>query len=93
MITLEPATAELIKKELESIPEKYQKPFNSMHEGLAILREEYVELESEIFWGEKKTEPFADKNDPHGMWKRNVRAEAVQVAAMACRIIQELTIE
>jgi len=85
MITLKPETAESIRKEMESIPEKYQKPFNSVHEGLAVLREEYVELENEIFFGYKKWA----KNDV--LWKKAIKEEAIQVAAMAARIIQELT--
>lgn len=88
MITLKPETANLIKDEMESIPEKYQKPFNSTHEGLAVLREEYLELEDEIFFGEKRLAGISDKADLH---KRKIRNEAIQVAAMACRIIQELT--
>lgn len=103
MITLKPQTADLIQKEMESIPEKYQKPFNSMHEGLGVLREEYVELEQEIFFGEKKVKEVVtsmfhgsrvnwtidEKTDE--VYKERVRREAIQVAAMACRIIQELT--
>ena len=84
MITLNHETALAIKDEMESIPEKYQKPFNSVHEGLAVLREEYVELENEIFFGEKRV---ATKD----VWRTNLGKEAIQVAAMACRIIQELT--
>jgi len=98
MITLKPGTAESIRLEMESIPEKYQKPFNSVHEGLAVLREEYVELENEIFFGEKKAKehPYAtagtgDDLDPKVIWKLKIRREAIQVAAMAARIIQELT--
>ncbi len=85
MITLKKETAEAIKIEMESIPEKYQKPFNSVHEGLAVLREEYVELEQEIFFGYKKWA----KNEV--LWKNAIKEEAIQVAAMAARIIQELT--
>lgn len=85
MITLNEKTSKLIKDEMESIPLKYQKPFNSLHEGIGVLREEYMELEQEIFFGEKKAGESKD------MWKDRVRNEAVQVAAMACRIIQELT--
>lgn len=96
MITLNPQTAQLIKDEMESIPEKFQKRFNSLHEGLSVLREEYVELEQEIFFGEKKAEkhPYANDLsplDPKIIWKEKVKREAIQVAAMACRIIQELT--
>ena len=85
MITLDQKTAEAIRIEMESIPEKYQKPFNSTHEGLGVLREEYIELENEIFFGEKKGW-LNNKNH-----KDRIREEAIQVAAMAARIIQELT--
>jgi translation elongation factor EF-Ts len=103
MITLETETAELIKKEMESIHEKYQKPFNSMHEGVSVLREEYLELEQEIFFGYKihRTEAasrfhgsrvtWTIEDKANEFWKEAVRKEAVQVAAMAARIIQELT--
>ena len=95
MITLKQETSEAIRKELESIPERYQKPFNSVHEGLAVLREEYVELENEIFFGEKKAKNHAYTRDDYPLdakviWKEKIKREAIQVAAMAVRIIQEL---
>ena len=96
-ITLQESTAEAIKNEMESIPEKYQKPFNSVHEGLAVLREEYVELENEIFFGEKKAKKDDLESDKmfggnyKELWKERIKKEAIQVAAMAARIIQELT--
>ncbi len=46
-------------------------PFASPHEGIAIIREEYLELEREVFHG---TPDKAQK-------------EAVQVAAMAIRFL------
>lgn len=64
MITLQASTVEAIRIEMESIPEKYQKPFNSVHEGLAVLREEYVELENEIFFGEKRAKEHSYTNEP-----------------------------
>jgi hypothetical protein len=99
MITLKQSTSEAIRIEMESIPEKYQKPFNSVHEGLAVLREEYVELENEIFFGEKRARAmfvdpdFGASKSVNGdtLWKDRIRHEAIQVAAMAARIIQELT--
>lgn len=103
MITLKPETARMIDKELQSIPEKYQKPFNSMHEGLAVIREEYVELENEVFFGYKthRTEAASRFNGSrvtwtiedkaNELWREAVKKEAIQVAAMAARIIQELT--
>lgn len=92
MITLNETTISLIKDEMESIPEKYQKPFNSVHEGLGVLREEYRELEDEIFFGEKLAKKKEESHiDAKVLWKQNIRKEAIQVAAMAARIIQELT--
>lgn len=103
MITLETETADIIRAEMQSIPDKYQKPFNSMHEGLGVLREEYIELENEIFFGEKKAKEDFGKPDRRlksqnnlildykELWRLRVRQEAIQVAAMAARIIQELT--
>ncbi|MFD2961343.1 MULTISPECIES: hypothetical protein [Olivibacter] len=75
-------TVELIDLELKSIPEKYHKDFNSAHEGYAVLLEEVRELENEVFFGEKRN------GENH---KQRLREEAVQIAAMAARIIQELT--
>jgi hypothetical protein len=100
MITLNLETSKLIRQEMESIPEKYQKPFNSPHEGLGVLREEYLELENEIFFGEKLAKKSLEGNnfnpselalETHNLHRDRIRKEAVQVAAMACRIIQELT--
>jgi hypothetical protein len=79
----EQSTIDLIQKELSLIPEKYQKNLNSGHEGFAILLEEIDELKQEIFWGEKGITESENK--------KRIREEAVQVAAMAIRIIQELT--
>lgn len=51
-------------------------PFNSPHEGLAVIREEYLELEREVFW--------SDGRAPAAI------AEAIQLAAMAVRYVHEL---
>lgn len=99
MITLNEETAEMIRSEMESIPEKYQKPFNSTHEGYAVLLEEVRELEHVVFFGEKQVEKQVERDlspewratESERLHKRNLREEAVQIAAMACRIIQELT--
>lgn len=96
MIELKQEVVELIRDELASIPAKYQSPFPSEHHGLGVLREEYVELEREIFFGEKEAKRTHDIFPSPNMtsdevWKSKIRKEAVQVAAMAIRIIQELT--
>ncbi len=99
MITLKQETADLIKAEMESIPEKYWKPFNSTHEGYAVLLEEVREIEHVVFFGEKEAKnkvkhdlnPEYRKNKAIEIHKSRLREEAVQIAAMACRIIQELT--
>jgi hypothetical protein len=99
MITLNEETADMIRSEMESIPEKYQKPFNSTHEGYAVLLEEVRELEHVVFFGEKECRKQFE-NDISAEYreraskeahKKRLRDEAVQIAAMACRIIQELT--
>ncbi len=97
MLTLKPETASLINDELESVPEKYQKPFNSPHEALGVIREEYVELVNEIFFGEKKAYNelyYIDSEECRKDAKKinilRIKQEAVQVAAMCARLIQEL---
>jgi len=55
-------------------------PFHSLHEALAVIREEYLELENAIFWGNK-----------NGDNVQAVRAEALQVAAMTTRLVAMLT--
>jgi hypothetical protein len=75
-IKMDITTEALIKIELASIPEEYRRPRASTHEGYACLLEEVNELWDEV------------KNNGS---KERLRAEAVQVAAMAVRFIQELT--
>lgn len=55
-------------------------PFHSLYEALAILREEYLETETAIFWEASR------KNDVN-----LVRKEAIQVAAVAIRLAVMLT--
>jgi len=52
--------------------------FHSLHEGLAVLREEYLEFEQEIFWGIQRKQGNT----------ATVRSEAIQVAAMAMKIAE-----
>ena len=66
--------AEEVKHEIDRGDELFG-PFHSLHEGLAVLREEYRELEDAIFWG------VGLSGDTSG-----VRSEAIQVAAVAMRI-------
>jgi hypothetical protein len=62
-----------VEDEVESAKEAFP-PFNSMHEGYAVIKEELDEL-----WTEVKSQHLA-----------NARFEAVQVAAMAVRFIFDL---
>ena len=55
-------------------------PFHSLHEAIAVIREEYIELEGAIFWGNK-----------NGDNKASVRLEALQLAAMSTRLLMMLT--
>ena len=79
----EAAEAE-IREELDSASELC-KPFNSPHEGYAVLLEEVEEL-----WDEIKA--YKD-NNPVLMaeTKKRMRAEAKQVAAMAWRLMIDCT--
>lgn len=51
-------------------------PFNSAHEGFAVLLEEVDELKAHVWTNQKKRDLAA------------MRAEAIQVAAMACRFVE-----
>jgi hypothetical protein len=100
---LQHRTVGLISKELESIPEKYAKSnFASTHEAIAVIREEFMELEKEVFWGEKEAikeirdskliaaallTPDETAQVRH---KSRMKSEAIQLAAMCVRFIQEL---
>jgi len=66
---------EAVSMELSSARAKFA-PFNSAHEGYAVLKEEVDEL-----WEEIKR-----KNNS----KEAMRKEAIQVAAMAFRFIQDV---
>ena len=54
-------------------------PFHSPHEGIAIIREEYKELETEVFL----------QHDVRT--KEKMRHEATQIAAMALRFMVDCT--
>ncbi len=68
----------LLRAELERASTAYDK-FNSAHEGLAVIEEEFLELRSEVY--KRQTERSADL----------MRGEAIQVAAMALRFILDIT--
>jgi hypothetical protein len=65
---------EEIKKEIER-SEEIHGSFHSLHEALAVIREEYLELEEAIFWGVQKNQ----NTDA-------VRSEAIQLASMATKL-------
>lgn len=67
----------LIQAEHDKAKKKYPNNFNSNHEGYSVLKEEVDEL-----WDEVK------RKNPS---KAQLREEAVQIGAMALRIINELT--
>ena len=78
--------------EYKSATDKFP-PLNSSHEGFAVLKEEVDEL-----WDEVKSNPHkapgAIKDDPERnirVHKERMRAEAIQVAAMALRFLQDCT--
>jgi hypothetical protein len=68
-----------IDEEMERA-ENLHGPFHSLHEAIAVIREEYVELEQTIFWGDKNGDNI-----------HSVRLEALQLSAMATRLLMSLT--
>jgi hypothetical protein len=64
-----------VQKELIRARSKHPRPQASAHEGISILREEFEEAEKEVF---------------HGKDRSLLRAELIQVAAMAQRMIEDL---
>ena len=68
-----------IREEMERAENLYG-PFHSLHEAIAVIREEYRELEDAIFWGNK-----------NGNNKATVRLEALHTAAMTTRLLMMLT--
>ncbi len=72
-----PDVFEDIKFELIRARSKFP-AFNSAHEGWAVLDEECEELKREVYWG-LPAERMA-----------LMRAEAIQVAAMAIRLVQDI---
>ncbi len=87
-----------IANEVKSAQSKYH-PFNSNHEGYAVLLEEIEELEDEI---KIIAKPYLDirmKSDK--LWKlikeskqttatESMKKECIQIAAMAVRFIEDL---
>ena len=68
-----------VRKELDRA-ESIHGPFHSLHEGIAIIREEYRELEDAVFWGVQKTGSLD-----------GIRSEAIQTAAMCIRLAMMVT--
>ena len=68
------AIAGEVKHEIDQY-EEHCGPFHSLLEGLAVLREEFQELEEAILWG------VTESGDA-----RCVRSTAIQVAATAMRL-------
>ena len=56
-------------------------PFHSAHEGLSIIREEYKELEAEVFKHHSKRE------------LANLEKEAVHLGAMALRFLVDICLK
>ncbi len=83
-------TFDEVARELARAREKFP-PFHSAHEGYAVLLEEVEELKREVFWGPTKM-PAVHPLELTREHQRIalMRAEAIQVAAMAVRFIEDV---
>jgi hypothetical protein len=68
-----------VELEVYEAKAKFPSMFINQHEAIAVIREEYLELEQECFKNQKRYDLEAQ------------RKEAKQLAAMAIRLIIELT--
>lgn len=67
-----------VKRELARARRKHKSPINSVHEGFAVLLEEVTEVQHET---------FRSRHYPNLL-----RKELIQVAAMAQRIAEDLSL-
>ena len=74
----EPEAVALVLQELQAARLKFG-PFNTQHEGYAVILEELDELWTEVKKKHRQRDPEATKR------------EAVQVAAMSLRFLVDLT--
>jgi archaellum component FlaC len=92
---------QLVQEELEKATEKF-KPFNSPHEGYAVILEEFEELEDEMrnikrdlnnLWDSIKDDDRSYQPlDTMEIYNDSIKAiqEAIQVAAMAKRYLKDI---
>lgn len=80
----------LVVEELKSALEKFPNRWAGPHEGIGILREEYLELEALAFWGLRHTHVGTERILAPKKRKQYMREEATQVAAMAIRFMIEV---
>jgi hypothetical protein len=78
LVDLDKAANEVIE-EVARAKDLFPSMFINQHEAIAVIREEYLELEQECFKNQKKYDLEAQ------------RKEAKQLAAMAIRLMVELT--
>lgn len=72
------AIISMIWKEHDRAKTLFPSNFVNQHEAIAVIREEYLELEKEVFLNQKKYS------------LENQQKEAIQLAAMCVRLINEL---
>src|SRR5688572_23091457 len=90
----------LVAEEIKRAKKLHPGNFTSTHQGLSVLEEEVQELRDEIYFGKKKAQSKFDdklidskwsKEQGDALHKKRIKEEAIQVAAMAIRIANELT--
>ena len=85
---LKPTAFDDIRAELLRARAKYP-DFHSSHEGHSLIREELEEL-WDLVKADKGTRPSATYTTGLRTYRSDMRAEAVQIAAMAIRFIEDL---
>ncbi len=82
-----------VTREYAQATEKFPVPFHSAHEGLAVIEEEFIELRDEVFRNPLKnfkncSQGFKDRRI--AIHKRDMRKEAIQLAAMALKFLTQV---
>lgn len=83
-------TTSEVLREIARSREIHPGDFHNAHEGHSVIEEEYIELRTEVFTNPIKHVSPEWHNDVRQQWRRDMRKEAIQLAAMAVRFAVEV---